>query len=408
MSVDSARRVVTAALPRITAQEFRDRQERLRGRMGDRGLAGMLVWSRGASTQDQYADVYYLSNFYSHYPAVPDADGRWRAKGYGGLVVPIEGPVSLVTDLASFRDDLTYVDRVITDQDVVGAAIRALRQDVPSGGPIGILGSPALSWRWYLALVEGVGDRFVSADDLGPELRLIKSPAEQALLRAAGQVGVLGVEAVMDAAVPGATEAEVAAAGFEAALGAGGMVYGISLSTGPYAHFYSQSQPAPFDSRHELREGDMARVDFYGSVDGYLFDFGRSRVVGREPDEVQQQLLDVARDSVRAGIGAVRPAATLGDVARAADRAFAASAFARSGKGLAPEFGSWGHSLGLNWEAPYIDSESDLVIEPGMCLAVEKRVAVPGIGGATYEDDVLVTMDGCEILTPARTVYGSS
>ena len=41
----------------------------------------------------------------------------------------------------------------------------------------------------------------------------------------------------------GATEAEVAAAGFAAVVGAGGMVYGISLSTGPYAHTYSQSQP---------------------------------------------------------------------------------------------------------------------------------------------------------------------
>lgn len=373
--------------------------------MRDRGLAGMLVWARGASTQDQYADVYYLSNFYSHYPAVPDAHGRWRAKGYVGLVVPVDGAVTLVTDLASFRDDLTHVDRVITDQDVVGAAIRALREDVAADGPIGILGSAALSWRWHEGLVDGLGDRFVAADDLGPELRLIKSPAEQALLRAAGQVGVLGVEAVLDAAVPGATEAELAAAGFEAVLGAGGMVYGISLSTGPYAHFYSQSQPAPFDSRYELRAGDMARVDFYGSVDGYLFDFGRSRVVGREPDEVQQQLLDVARDSVRAGTAAVRPTATLGEVARAADRAFADSAFARSGRGLAAEFGSWGHSLGLNWEAPYIDSDSDLVIEPGMCLAVEKRVALPGVGGATYEDDVLVTANGCEILTPARSDY---
>jgi Xaa-Pro aminopeptidase len=186
------------------------------------------------------------------------------------------------------------------------------------------------------------------------------------------------------------------------------MVYGISLSTGPYAHFYSQSQPAPFDSRYELRKGDMARVDFYGSVDGYLFDFGRARVVGRAPDEIEQQLLDVTRDSVRAGIAAVRPGATLGDVARAADDAFVSSGFVRTGKGLAPEFASWGHSLGLNWEAPYIDAESNVVIEPGMCLAVEKRVAVPGVGGATYEDNLLVTADGCEILTPARAEYGST
>ena len=288
MPVGHVRRVVTVALPRITAEELRERQERLRGH-APVSVAWRECWCgpAGSSTQDQYADVYYLSNFYSHYPAVPDADGRWRAKGFSGLVVPADGPVTLVTDLASFRDDLTYVDRVLTDQDVVGAAIRTAprgrRQVRRTDRHLGERG--ACRGGGTATMVETIGDRFVSADDLGPELRLSKCAAEQSLLRAAGQVGVLGVEAILDAAGPGATAAEVAAAGFAAVLNAGGMVYGISLSTGPYAHFYSQSQPAPFDSRYELQEGDMARVDFYGSVDGYLFDFGRSRVVGHEPDE---------------------------------------------------------------------------------------------------------------------------
>lgn len=79
-------RLVTPALTRITSDECRERQGRLRTLAYDRGLDGVLVWSRGGTTQDQYADVYYLSNFYSHYPAVPDADGRWRAKGHMGLV----------------------------------------------------------------------------------------------------------------------------------------------------------------------------------------------------------------------------------------------------------------------------------------------------------------------------------
>lgn len=111
----------------------------------------------------------------------------------------------------------------------------------------------------------------------------------------------------------------------------------------------------------------MARVDFHCSVDGYLFDFGRSRVVGREADDAQQRLLDVTRDSVQAGLDAIRPGATLGAVAQAAERTL----YTRRDDGLAPEFGTWGHSLGLTWETPYVDSASDVVIEPGMCLAVD-------------------------------------
>lgn len=401
-----SQRIVTPDLARISREEFLERQSRVRAMIAERGLSALLVWSRGASTQDQYADVYYLANFYSHYPAVPDAEGRWRAKGYAGLVIPVDGPITLVTDLAGFRDDLTVVDRVDTNQDVVHAAAAAINRDVDQSlGNVGVLGSPALSWQWMDYLQRETGARFVSAEDIGPALRLIKTPAEQDLLRAAGKIGVLAVEAIMEAAVPGATEAEMAAVGFEAVVAAGGMVYGLSLSTGPYAHIYGQSQPAVFDSRRVLHEGDMARVDMYGSVDGYLFDFGRSRVVGREPNEQQQMVLDGARDPVIAGMHLIRPGITLGEVARECQRVYAQTAFVKTGRGLAPEFNSWGHGLGLNWESPYIDADSDLVVEEGMCLAVEKRSALPGVGGATYEDNLLVTATGYELLTPARHDY---
>lgn len=397
---------VAPTLPRIEPSEFVTRQDRLRVLSGERGLGAVLAWSRGATTQDQYADVYYLSNFYSHYPAVPDAAERWRAKGCVGLILPTEGRSSLVTDLASYREDLLVADRLLTNQDVIAAAAQAIRQDVDPEAPIGVLGSAALGWQWLRALESELGHRFVAADDLGPALRVIKSPGEQDLLRAAGRVGVRAVEAAMDTAQPGKTEAQVAAAAFQAVVDAGAMVYGISLSTGPYASMYAQSQPAPFDSRYVLKAGDMARIDMYGSVDGYLFDFGRARVVGAAPTDEQQMLIDAARDSVTAGIAAIRLGGTLGDIARAADYALAESALTRSGKALAPEFDSWGHSLGLNWEAPYIDADSEVVIEAGMCLAVEKRTAVPGIGGATYEDNVLITADGVELLSDARTAYG--
>jgi Xaa-Pro aminopeptidase len=113
-------------------------------------------------------------------------------------------------------------------------------------------------------------------------------------------------------------------------------------------------------------------------------------------------MLDAVRDSVLAGVETVAPGRTLGDVARACDAAYDASAFARSGRGARPALAAWGHSLGLAWERPWIDASSTVVLEPGMCLAIEKRVAEPGLGGATYEDDVLVTEAGYELLTPAR------
>ena len=61
--------------------------------------------------------------------------------------------------------------------------------------------------------------------------------------------------------------------------------------------------------------------------------------------------------------------------------------------------GFWGHGLGLGWEPPWLGPACDERLEPGMCLAIERRVAVDGLGGAQYEDDVLVGDDGPELLT---------
>jgi Xaa-Pro aminopeptidase len=100
----------------------------------------------------------------------------------------------------------------------------------------------------------------------------------------------------------------------------------------------------------------MIRLDLYGSFDGYLFDFGRSRVVGRSPTQAQQEILDAVRDSVRAGTELLRPDETLGAVARRCEEALKASAYARRhGLPRSTMGGTWGHGLGLDWGAPWID-----------------------------------------------------
>ena len=105
----------------------------------------------------------------------------------------------------------------------------------------------------------------------------------------------------MEASVPGVTEAEVAAEAIAQVVRAGGALYGLGLSSGPWAHTFSLSTPAPYGGRG-LEAGDMIRLDLYGSFEGYLFDFGRSRVVGRVPTQEQQEILDaVKRSRLRSG-----------------------------------------------------------------------------------------------------------
>jgi Xaa-Pro aminopeptidase len=391
----------------IEHTEYEARQAAARKLAQERGFSAIVAWSRGGSTQDHYADVYYLAGFYTHQPFIPDEPGRWRAHGHTALVLPVDGPGTLLVDMTEVQDPKPAADRVRVTADLVESLATTVMDTVPPGTDVALLGGEALVWRWGRELKTRLPEhRLLETEDLAAEMRLIKSGRELDLLRTAGEIGARAVDAAMEAAILGVSEADVAAAAISEIVRAGGALYGLGLSSGPWAHTFSPSTPAPYSLRR-LEAGDMIRLDLYGSFEGYLFDFGRSRVVGRSPTQEQQEILDAVRDSVQAGTGLLRPGETLGAVARRCEEVLGASAYARR-HGLPREMmgGTWGHSLGLDWGAPWIESASSTVIQPGMCFAIERRIEAPGIGGANYENDVIVTDAGPEIVTPAPDSYG--
>ena len=59
-----------------------------------------------------------------------------------------------------------------------------------------------------------------------------------------------------------------------------------------------------------------------------------------------------------------------------------------------------GHGIGIEGhEAPFLDLGDDTLIEPGMVLTVEPCLFLPGEAGFRHSDTVLVTEEGCEMLT---------
>jgi Xaa-Pro aminopeptidase len=145
-------------------------------------------------------------------------------------------------------------------------------------------------------------------------------------------------------------------------------------------------------------------LDFGGVYDGYCVDLTRTIQLGAETPAFRR-IFDAVAEAHRAAIQAVRP----GVRASAIDGA-ARDVLARHG--LAEAFGhATGHGLGLEvHEEPRIGKPAagvtDPTIEPGMVFTIEPGAYVAGIGGVRIEDDVLVTGEGCEVLTDVPIVLG--
>ena len=142
-----------------------------------------------------------------------------------------------------------------------------------------------------------------------------------------------------------------------------------------------------------LGSGNFLLLDWGATVGGYRSDLTRMVVTGTVGEDFRTLYRAVLTAQARA-LAIIRPGARAGDVDSEARNSFAESGFGKLfGHGL-------GHGLGLEiHESPWFRPHSDDVLQPGMVITVEPGLYRPGWGGIRIEDDILVTADGCEVLT---------
>jgi Xaa-Pro aminopeptidase len=238
---------------------------------------------------------------------------------------------------------------------------------------------------------DAVRARLPSMDivDVGAELAALrrrKSPLEAERLRAAARRTDRALEAARQQAQPGMTEAELAARlGYE---------LGPEWSFAPCV-ISGQEDPVPIrePSERELQPGDTVMLDLGASYDGYQADASRTLVLGR-PSAAQREAWDAVRRGYAAALAAVRPGSPCAGVQEAAAKAVEANGYR-----LAHRIG---HGIGLatSFEWPSLDREQR-PFEPGVTICIEPAVCLDGVGVMKLEDDLLVTDDGCEVLTSA-------
>lgn len=243
---------------------------------------------------------------------------------------------------------------------------------------------PALDYSVLSALLPKAA--LVPADDLFAQLRAVKSPPELNLMRKAARICDKAISASLTHARVGDTERDLFRVLSDEAVHQGAdLVKAVQLGAGERASYIWGCYP----SERLLETGDIVRIDIVVDVRGYNSDMQRTAVVGA-PTERQRHLYDVMYRGVEAAQSVIRPGA------RARDPFFAAAkVFEEAGEAFPAK--DVGHGLGLKLhEAPILHPENDQELEEGMCLTVETALLGDGMG---VEDEVIVTGDGCELLT---------
>ena len=222
-------------------------------------------------------------------------------------------------------------------------------------------------------------------------LRAVKDDAEVAAIRAAVRMAEEAFTAVTAALSPEMTETEVARA-LHVALwraGASGPAFESIVAVGDRA-----ALPHYRPGKRRLAEDALLLIDWGAAgPDGYHSDLTRTIAtagVTLKFSEVHA-IVDRAR---RAAIDRIRPGVKAADVDAAARGVIEAAGYGGNfGHGL-------GHGIGLAvHEAARFSGISTDVLEAGMVMTVEPGIYLPGWGGVRIEDDVLVTSDGCEVLS---------
>lgn len=383
--------------PVVSAEEFADRRARAVAAAKARQLDGLLVCSRGGGTLDRFADVLYLTNFYTHFPFIPDFEGNWSARAHTFLVLPVDEPPELLIDVP---DDgrIRLADGKVTYSDfVMDDAIAALKRAKLDRGRIGLIGGDVLTFTMQNKLRAALPDlELVPADDLLLRLRSIKSPTEIALLRHSSEIGSRMIEKMMAAAGPGASHGDVVAAGLNHLVPAGGMLYNCFMASGRGGDpsRYAKSNFPTWGSDKRLENGDWIRLGISGVVDGYIFDLSRSKGIGPVTNR-QVELFESAISCIDATLAAIRPGATAGDLGAAGLDKQASLGFKIDGV-----FSAMGHGIGLGWDDPWLARGVETKIVPGMVLSIERTISQDGYLG-DFEESVLVTPDGYELITNA-------
>ncbi|MBL4801078.1 MAG: aminopeptidase P family protein [Emcibacter sp.] len=308
--------------------------------------------------------------------------------------LPISGePAAFVGSLedvvavrnAGFVDDI----RLTSLLGLEGVADR-IKSDMAKGR-IGIAGAeflPHATWKHLESQLPGF--KFKNATPMITSIRWVKSEWEVAQMRHTGTICDAAWAAFLEACQPGVTEFEIIAE-VEARLRGMGAEDNFMLIASGGDEVMGMTPP----SDRKLQIGDMVRTELTPQCRGYWMQICRTAVIG-EPSAGQRESFELFDAATAAGIAAVKPGATMHDVAMAENDVFRERGF---GQYCTSEYTRVrGHGLGLHLDEVPVLEGIDTILEENSVLVVHPNTFTPLAGYHVLGDPVVVTATGAEKL----------
>lgn len=314
------------------------------------------------------------------------------------LVIPAKGELAYVApgfeeararEITKFTNDI----RVWQEDEDWGAVVAGILKDR------GVLtGKVGVEERVRFFIPEGLraaapATQFVLATPVTAGCRMIKSPAELALMQRANDITIEAYKAAFATLKEGLTQFEFGAnirAAFEALGAPGG---GAGAQFGQYTAF-----PHGSITPQKLKEGDVVLVDGGCSIEGYQSDITRTTVFGKASKR-QIDVWNLEKAAQTAAFKAAQVGATCESVDAAARKVITDAGFGPDYKvpGLPHRTG---HGIGMDgheWTNFVRGNKTKLA--PGMCFSDEPMIAIYGEFGIRLEDCLYITENGPKFFT---------
>ncbi|MEM3613192.1 MAG: Xaa-Pro peptidase family protein [Candidatus Bathyarchaeia archaeon] len=245
--------------------------------------------------------------------------------------------------------------------------------------------------------------KFVDMADLVPKMRLIKSPAEIALIKESSKWANLAVSLLQEYITEGAWDVEVALA---ASLDASGiMKKTLGADFEPLRNIFPVSAgfrgqigemsaiPHAIGTRRRIKSGDVVIAEASVEIGGYSCELERTMIVGK-PSAKQKRYFQVMVKAQEAAIQKIRDGAECSEVDKASINVFKKANLTHLIRHHT------GHGIGLEGhEPPWLDLGNKEKLRAGMVVSCEPGIYETGFAGFRHSDTILVTKDGCELLT---------